>query len=240
MCYNISQEDRLDRLIRRYNRTGLTIADFKPQVYVNGFDSPLIPILKTENKTEIDFGRWGFVPSHIKSDADAKKFKTDYVTLNAKSETVFQLPTYKGSVVPRRCIIPVCGFFEHHHLNAKEKIPFFIHLKNEEIFSLAGIYNYYKNEFGEQKCTVSILTTEANPLMAFVHNIKKRQPLIIDKQLEEVWLDPALSEPQIKDLMQVYPDTNMEAYTINKINPKSVDVFDKGILNKKLYDNLII
>jgi putative SOS response-associated peptidase YedK len=36
--------------------------------------------------------------------------------------------------------------------------------------------------------TYTILTTEANPLMAEIHNSKKRMPVILDVSAEEEWL----------------------------------------------------
>ena len=237
MCYNLSRNTTDDKIAQRMNK-GKSIDNFLPQLYITGFGFPKIPVVKLEDRSVIGSAYWGFVPSHIKNDADAKKFKTDYLTLNAKSETVFKLPTYKSSIMPRRCLIPVTGFFEHRHIDPKTKIPYYIKATTDEIFCMAGIYNNYTNELGEEKCTVSILTTDANSLMAKVHNTKKRQPLVLDKELEEVWLDPGLNEPQVKELMKIFEATKMHAHPIEKISPKTTNFSDPNILNEKMYSEI--
>jgi putative SOS response-associated peptidase YedK len=42
---------------------------------------------------------------------------------------------------------------------------------------------------GEIKNTYTILTTEANPLMAEIHNIKKRMPIVLKREDETKWLE---------------------------------------------------
>lgn len=240
MCYSISKDVTENKLIARYNK-GLKIKDFTPkQLYINGFGYPELPIIKQEERQHISSSQWGFVPSFIKTERDAKEFRMKYLTLNAKSETVFSLKSFKDSILPRRCLIPVTGFFEHRHINTKDKIPYYIHLKNEPIFSLGGIYDYWTNEMGEQKCSFSILTTEANTLMEKIHNSKKRMPLIIPKDFEEIWLDPALKEGEIKELMYPLKPEFMTANTIAKINPRNVNVFDEKIIEEVNYPELAL
>jgi putative SOS response-associated peptidase YedK len=41
---------------------------------------------------------------------------------------------------------------------------------------------------GEIKNTYAILTTVANPLMAEIHNTKKRMPIVIKQEGETKWL----------------------------------------------------
>lgn len=236
MCYNLSRNTTEDKIAQRINK-GKSVDNFFPQLYISGFGFPEIPIVKQEDKTNLSSANWGFVPNHIKNDADAKKFRTDYLTLNAKSETVFNLPTFKSSIMTRRCLIPATGFFEHRHLDAKTKIPYFIKT-TDDIFCLAGIYTYYKNEHGEERCTTSILTTPANPLMEMIHNSKKRMPLILDRNLEEVWLDPGLKESEVKDLMKAFDEKKMQAHTIAKISPKTTDFSDPAILKETKYSEI--
>lgn len=85
--------------------------------------------------------------------------------------------------------MPVTGFFEFHQLG-KQTFPHYIHLKSRALFLLAGIYE------GD---TFSILTTEANPLMAFVHNSKKRMPVILPQEMEEAWTVSRLITSRTED-----------------------------------------
>lgn len=242
MCYSISIGTREDRLTERYNRTGLTKLDFKPQLYINGFTYPELPIIKQENQSVFEGSYLGFIPNHIKSDNAAIDFRKKYLTLNAKAETIFQLPTFKGSIMTRRCLIPATGFFEWRDLN-KAKYPYYITLKKQDVFSFAGIYNSYKNENGEVKSTFAIITTEANPLMAQVHNLKKRMPLIFTKETENDWLLDALTESDVKELMQQLDQKLMNAHPIAKIDPRKAVADDKTIIEEVEYvelDSLVI
>jgi putative SOS response-associated peptidase YedK len=62
-------------------------------------------------------------------------------------------------------------------------------LPNQDLFCFAGIYNQWVNKLtGETLNTFAMLTTEANPLMAEIHNSKKRMPVILTPQNESLWL----------------------------------------------------
>nr|WP_315176590.1 SOS response-associated peptidase family protein [uncultured Flavobacterium sp.] len=45
-----------------------------------------------------------------------------------------------------------------------------------------------KYRAGQEKNTYTIVTTEANPLMVEIHNIKKRMPIILRSEDEQKWL----------------------------------------------------
>jgi len=65
----------------------------------------------------------------------------------------------------KRCIIPVIGFYEWQHVG-NEKIPWYIYHSENEILSIAGIYNdWIEDNTGEVLSTFSIVTTEANDMM---------------------------------------------------------------------------
>ena len=86
----------------------------------------------------------------------------------------------KKLVNSNRCIIPSNGFFEFQH-QGSNKIPYFIYPTRDEIFSMAGLYDEWVDQStGEFTRTFSIITTDANELMAEIHNQKKRMPLLLD------------------------------------------------------------
>ena len=94
------------------------------------------------------------------------------------------------------------------------------------------------NEQGVLKSTCAILTTEANPLMQKIHNSKMRQPLILPVDMEEVWLDPGLTAPDIKDLFKVFDENKMHAHPIKKYNAKDIDPFDTTVIEPMVYDEI--
>jgi len=141
------------------------------------------------------------------------------MTLNARCETVFDLPSFRSAIVKKRCIIPSTGYFEFQHID-KEVIPYYIFLKNEEIFSIGGIFEIWKNPAtNEILQSFSILTVPANELCAKIHNGGKnpfRMPLIIGKQNEEKWLDNSLNTNDIKSFFNPYENNMMDAYPVSR------------------------
>ena len=55
------------------------------------------------------------------------------------------------------------------------------------------------NITGELIISVSIITQSANPMMAKIHNIKKRQPVILLKENRFKWLDSGMNYENILD-----------------------------------------
>lgn len=116
----------------------------------------------------------------------------------------------------KRCIIPVNGFFEWMDIN-KIKYPHYITMKDDSIFSLAGIYdNWTDKSTGLKRSTFSILTTEANPLMAKIHNLKLRMPLILPREREMDWIKQEVSDEELNNLMLPFDEGKMKAHTIGR------------------------
>ncbi len=134
----------------------------------------------------------------------------------------------------QRCIVPVTGFFEPHERN-KKKYPVYIHRKDDTIFSLAGIYTVIG-----KIVTFSILTKAANPFFETIHNIKKRQPVILNLSTEKEWLQNGLTDIEIKEILQKEYDSNtLEAYTISKdLYRTQLDSNHPKITQQVTYDEL--
>jgi putative SOS response-associated peptidase YedK len=197
------------------------------QQHVNGFNFPDYPVVTPND--EIQVFKWGLIPHWTKSADEATKIKA--MTLNAKSETIFEKPSFRQSIFSRRCLIPSTGFFEWRH-DVNKKTPYFIRLKEDEIFSMAGIYDEWADpQTGEISKTFSILTTSANPMMEYIHNSKKRMLVILPKNSENAWLFPNLKQKEITKLLVPFDEKKMESceveYFIRK-NPK-----DTGIIHPK-------
>ncbi len=145
---------------------------------------------------------WGLVPFWVKSAEQAGDIANK--TLNAKAETIFQLPSFRAAILKRRCIIPVNGFYEWRHFG-KKTYPYFIYPKDRSYFCLAGIWEEWTDrETGEIKKTCSIITTAANPLMEQIHNTKMRMSLILNVTDAKRWISPDLKKPDIEILMKPF------------------------------------
>ncbi|WP_163517950.1 SOS response-associated peptidase [Gelidibacter japonicus] len=193
----------------------------KPNYHLNGFSHPNMLIIPQEKSDVLAPGVWGIVPSN-KTKNEIKDYYKEAVKygsgLNAQSEKVFQHFIYRDSIMTKRCVIPINGFYEPHEHN-KKKYPFYITVKNEHPFALAGIYSVI-----DSIATFTILTKAASPLFAKVHNTKKRQVIMMDEEQSHNWLSNDLNTDDIKDLIQSdYPAPKLEAYSVRK------DLFKRNV-----------
>lgn len=200
--------------VKTGNRFGVTNPpEFESVFHANAFANPSMPVITSEEPDKVNYYNWGLVPSWIKSRKDADDISKK--TGNARSETVFEKPSYRSAIKSRRCIIPATGFFEWRH-EGKEKIPHFVSTTDQEIFAFAGIYEHWTDKStGEIINSFSMLTTEANELMEYVHNHRKRMPLILNKEDEKYWLSDLKSKDEIEKSITQYPSENMKYEVID-------------------------
>lgn len=193
--------------------------EFEPIFHANAFANPPMPVITSEEPNELNFYNWGLIPSWIKTLEAANDINKK--TANARSETVFEKPSFRSAIKSRRCIVPASGFYEWRH-EGKEKTPYFVSAKDQEIFSFAGIYESWTNTAtGEIINSFSILTMEANELMQYVHNNRNRMPVILSKEDEKYWLSNLKSNDEISKAITEYPSDNMKYDAID----------DKGLYN---------
>ena len=194
---------------------------FNDTYLINGFENPSLPVIIENN--ELLFFEWGLVPSYINSTESKKEFRNRYNTLNAKCENIFTSKLFADSIIKRRCLVVCSGFFEWR-LHKGKKYPYYISLKDDDVFVFGGIYNIYTDKLtGEISGSYSIITIPANDLMEQIHNTKKRMPLIIEPDKANDWLDPLLSENEIKEYFIPVESKKLKAYTIKKFVPSNTN-----------------
>ena len=241
MCFHNSLSVTAQDIEHRYNAKFNSKITFEPVYHGNAFNFIKLPVITNKNINLIEEYHWGLIPHWVKNADDAKKIKTN--TLNAKSETVFEKPSFRNSIKNKRCIIPSTGFFEWQTLNPKanrtEKIPYFIFLNEQKIFSMAGLWDeWIDNASGEVVNTFSILTTNANSMMEKIHNTKKRMPVILNSEDEIKWLTNDINEKNIYEFCKPYHENKMQAYTVSKLISSKKENSNKiEVLNKFDYVN---
>lgn len=231
MCFHNSMSKKAQELAARYGKRSDIIEMareiIEEKYHVSAFSNPEYPVIT--NSDEIQLFRWGLIPFWTHSLTEANEIRK--MTYNAKAETVFEKPSFRHAIVSHRCIIPSTGYFEWRH-EGNIKIPYYIYLKNSEIFSMAGIFEIWHNPgTGEETSTFSILTTTANTMLEYIHNTKKRMPVILPREIEQDWINPNIKKEEIESMLKPYPEDQMEAYEIEKdILKKSP--FDSSIINR--------
>jgi putative SOS response-associated peptidase YedK len=191
------------------------------------FDAPLfepmynvaptqtVPIVRAKDGgRELALARWGLIPSW------AKDVKTGYRLINARADTVASKPSFRSAFKRRRCLVPADGFYEWQKAG-KGKQPFYIHRKDEEPFAFAGLWEVWENpEDGKEVQSCSLITTEANELMAPIHD---RMPVILPASAYDRWLDADEPVGDLQSLLKPYPADEMAAYPISAYvnNPRN-------------------
>lgn len=219
MCFFYALSATAQSLKNRYQLkeepAGLAAELETPKYYVSGFAFPRMPVLTNEEPGRLQAMNWGLIPSWVKTPAQAAQIRSK--TLNARAETVLEKPAFRQAIRRRRCLVPADGFYEWRTFQGK-KYPYFIFLKDKTVFSFAGIWEEWVDPAtGEIIKTYSILTTEANPLLAKIHNTKKRMPVILPPAEEKVWLGGDAGEAALRSLLQPFPAELMAAHPVSRL-----------------------
>jgi putative SOS response-associated peptidase YedK len=146
-----------------------------------------------ELSREIHAARWGLVPRWAKS-------PTDHAPLiNGRIESILEKPSFKDSVVRRRCVIPASGYYEWHIAADGTKQPFYITAGTDGMFALAGLYEWWADPTKDAKdpsrwlLSATTLTKHTAPELAHIHD---RNPVLLSPDTLEAWLDPHIEGDQ--------------------------------------------
>jgi len=144
------------------------------------------------------------------------------VTMNARKENLTTSKLWKRSYQNKRCLIPISYFYEWQELPGnKNKLPWKISFKKNEIAYLPGIWVNWKDEKAGEIRVCEIITTEANEKMKEIHNSggnKWRQPAFLDKKKVMAWLDEKETDfERLNSLTRQTTEKEMEFVPLEKI-----------------------
>lgn len=252
MCFNSSNNKRAEALARKYGRKTNVIEiwkeimeekrrngeilDLTDGAYnIPAYSSPYISIV-TESD-ELQPMRWGLISSHTKDwKTVVEKDKKNWYK-NARAEELSETWPYKFSFLSKRCIMPVTGFFEWHETENGSKVPYYIHLPEEEIFSIGGLWDEWTNpDTGEKIKSCVMITIQANDLMRQVHNAGNnpfRMPFVLTQDTIETWLDSSLPMPDVKKLLTKITSEKMDAYPVDKNFRAKNNIFNPEIIKRR-------
>lgn len=175
---------------------------YKPNF--NCAPSQKLPVITNSEPNALNFYQWGLIPFW------AKDPKIGYKLINTRAETILEKPSFKRAFKSRRCLIPANGFYEWK--KDKNKTPYRIFLKNDDLFAMAGIWETWQDAEDRPLHTFSIITTNPNSLMEKIHN---RMPVILAAENETDWLHEN-DERKLQKLLVPCNPAKMEAYAISK------------------------
>jgi putative SOS response-associated peptidase YedK len=215
MCFTVNVNLVKEEIEERYGVTFPGKYRYEPSYYYHAFGLPDLPAICSDDPGSVRLLKWGLIPSWVKTETDAEEIRLK--TFNARAESIDSKPSFSSSFRSGRCIIPVKGFYEWQH-TAKGKIPWYIYGAGDDIISLAGLYSeWIRSSTGELLSTFSVITTEANKMMAVIHNSKKRMPAILEKHDEKKWIDLAITPSEAHNLLKPSPEDTLKAHTISPL-----------------------
>jgi putative SOS response-associated peptidase YedK len=150
------------------------------------------PLIFRQEEIILQSKTWGLRPPWARPGAEHKM-------INARSETASDKPAYREPFRHRRCLVPASGFYEWGKRTDGIKVPVHFTRKDGAPFAMAGLWE------GD---TFTILTTEANALVAKVH---KRMPVILTEEAENLWLEEGTDVEGLLNLLTPFTSEEMKA-----------------------------
>ncbi len=208
MCGRFTQYSNADRIIQQFKPSnGLEIA---PSYNITPGNDILVMAHYNQNKRKLFKFRWGLIPSWTKDDRVLKGL------INARAETIQQKPSYRAAFKQRRCLVIADGFYEWQKKD-DQKIPYYIHAKNNQIFAFAGVWEHWQSAEQGAIWSCAIITINACEILQAIH---ERMPVIIPPDRYDDWLNIEKTNAEsAQQLLQAFPSSELDVYPVsNRVN----------------------
>ena len=187
MCGRYTLHTEKEALAARFGFDPGDLAGFAPR-YNLAPTQKVVVVRAGQSGRCASFMRWGLVPSWAKEISGLPQM------INARAEGIAVKPSFRTPLRVQRCLIPADAFYEWQApvAPAKRKIPHWIGLASGEPFALAGIWSAWRPKDvleAEPLLSCAIITTAANAAVRAIH---ERMPVVLPREAESRWLDPAL------------------------------------------------
>lgn len=178
---------------------------YNPLPNFNVAPTQLHPVITQQEPSVIHLYRWGLIPFW------AKDIKIGSKMINARIEGIAEKPAFRQAFEKRRCLVPFDGYYEWMK-TPEGKIPYRIKVTNTDIFSMAGLYEVWKGQDGKVIKSFTIITQEADPLIAHLHD---RMPLILLPEQEKLWIDASVPTKDVINNLQPVPGDWITWYRVS-------------------------
>ncbi|MBV9252259.1 MAG: SOS response-associated peptidase [Acetobacteraceae bacterium] len=152
----------------------------------------------------LDLLTWGLLPHFTRDPAGARK------PINARAETLATSGMFRDAFAQRRCLVPASAFYEWKRA-AQGKHPYAIARRDDEPMALAGLWEGFRAPDGGVVRSFAIVTTDANPELAQLHN---RMPVIVRPEDWTVWLGEAPGD--VETLLRPAPDGLLRIWPVSR------------------------
>lgn len=206
MCGRYVIETNADELIRHF---GLDIREAQQSqagafISYNIAPSQTVPIIHLDEQQHkvLSTMQWGLLP-HWASTLDKAPRP-----INARVETLQEKPTFRASLVQRRCLVPASGFYEWDK-HSQPKQPYYFYKPQQKLLAFAGLWALWEHE-ASIIFSFTIITRVANDSVKSIHD---RMPVILDEDQYDPWLNQRVLPLTITALKK-------HAVTFKANNPK--------------------
>lgn len=226
MCGRSSLTKKESDLEKRFDATFYSedLERYNPLPNFNVAPTHIHPVITNRDPKHFRPLQWGLIPFWAKDPRIGSKL------INARIETVLEKPAFKFAIEKRRCLVPFDGYYEWLRKGGI-KIPYRITIKDNQLFSIAGLWEIWKSPAGEYIGSFSLITHEPSPSISFIHD---RMPAIILPEHERAWIDMDIPPKEALKLLSPYPDEALEAYTISQ-RVNKVAENDRGLIEPYNY-----
>lgn len=137
-------------------------------------------------KLEAAQGQFGLVPDWVGDDKGGPKYGR--YCYNARTESVFEKPSFRQAILRRRAVVPVDAFYEFPDKETPLRRRFKVSRKDGAPLLMAALWE--RNEKYKLE-SVSVLTSEPLACLAPFHS---RSPILLEPQQVQAWLDPLMKD----------------------------------------------
>lgn len=186
---------------------------FKPRY--NASATQLMPVITQSGRGGLSYFHWGQTPAMAKNKAVSSKL------LFADAEDLLIKSNLKRKMQSHRCIIPADGFYAWKKVGKKELIPYRIVALDQHLFSVAGLWEEFEDESGDDIHTFTMIYT---PSPKVISDITESFPAILNQEQESVWLDPDVDPASLPRMLAPYNEDQLSFFTVSsRIHSAKVD-----------------
>ena len=138
-----------------------------------------IPAVVNAAERVVEILYWGLIPSWAKDISIGRR------TFNARCETLREKASYRKAYERRRCLIHATAYYEWRCANDR-KIPYKFSLKDNKVFMLAGLWEYWVDSSGNEVYSGTVITCPAGNGLEAYHD---RMPVVFDRYNCWQWME---------------------------------------------------
>lgn len=203
-----------EEIAKRFN---VDVTDgYQPRFNIS--PTQLLPVITSESPKGFSFFYWGLISKWANNKSLSEKLYT------TRAEQIPEKASAKNALTERRCIIPADGFYEWKRVGKKSLVPYYFFEKQHQPLAIAGMWEEFEDEEGEQLHSFTMITCEANQLVA---EAADRMPAILDKAAEKAWLDPKSTYEEVFAMLKPFPALQMQRHAVSsRVNNEKHDAPD--------------